>query len=113
MLRPDTQDCYGTAVNQFTNWRNVLPAEVTPHMVLEWHSYLLNVRGIKPVTCNHYMRHMRHYITLRLNRAFWSSLSIRFIKHRFGNPASKKTLSREQILASRKILNHFIEQENT
>lgn len=34
LLRPDTQSCYCTAVNQYTHWRNVLPAEVTPHMVL-------------------------------------------------------------------------------
>ncbi|HHY3011344.1 TPA: hypothetical protein ACV5KB_003139 [Enterobacter ludwigii] len=33
LLRPATQDCYRTAVEQFTHWRNVLPAEVTPHMM--------------------------------------------------------------------------------
>ena len=27
LLRPATQDCYRTAVEQFTHWRNVLPAE--------------------------------------------------------------------------------------
>lgn len=59
LLRPATQDCYRTAVEQLTHWRNVLPAEVTPHMALEWRGYLLNERDIKPVSWNHYMRHLR------------------------------------------------------
>lgn len=114
LLRPNTQDCYRTAVNQFTHWRNVLPAEVTPHMVLEWRSYLLNVRGIKPVSWNHYMRHMRALYNFAIEQGLLEQFINPFHKTSLRESRKKKkTLSREQILASRKILNHFIEQENT
>lgn len=83
LLRPDTESCYRTAVNQFTHWRNVLPAEVTSHMVLEWRHYLLNVRCIKPVSWNHYMRHMRALY----NFAFEQGLLEQFI-----NPFQKTSL---------------------
>ena len=114
LLRPETQDCYRTAVNQFIHWRNVLPAEVTPHMVLEWRSYLLNVRNIKPVSWNHYMRHMRALYNFAIEQGLLEQFINPFQKTSLRESRKKKkTLSREQILASRKILNHFIEQETT
>ncbi|OUE53967.1 phage integrase [Citrobacter freundii] len=113
-LRPDTQDCYRTAVNQFTHWRDELPAEVTPHTVLEWRSYLLNARCIKPVSWNHYMRHLRALYNFAIEQGLLTQFTNPFVKTSLRESRRrKKTLSREQIQASRKVLNHFIEQENT
>lgn len=112
LLRPDTQSCYRTAVNQFTHWRNVLPAEVTSHMVLEWHHYLLNVRCIKPVSWNHYMRHMRALYNFAIEQGLLEQFINPFQKTSLRESRKKKkTLTREQILASRKVLNQFIERE--
>lgn len=112
LLRPDTQSCYRTAVKQFTHWRDVLPAEVTPHMALEWRSYLLNVREIKPVSWNHYMRHLRALFNFAIQQGLLDQFINPFQKTSLRESRKKKkTLSREQILVSRKILNHFIEQE--
>lgn len=112
LLRPDTQSCYCTAVNQYTHWRNVLPAEVTPHMVLEWRHYLLNVRCIKPVSWNHYMRHMRALYNFAIEQGLLEQFINPFQKTSLRESRKKKkTLTREQILASRKVLNQFIERE--
>ncbi|AKE60119.1 tyrosine-type recombinase/integrase [Citrobacter farmeri] len=112
LLRPDTQDCYRTAVKQFNHWRNVLPTEVTPHMVLEWRSYLLNVRCIKPVSWNHYMRHLRALYNFAIEQGLLTQFTNPFQKTSLRESRKKKkTLSREQILNSRKVLNHFIERE--
>lgn len=105
LLRPDTQDCYRTAVRQFSHWRNVLPTEVTPHMALEWRSYLLNVRCIKPVSWNHYMRHLRVLFNFAIDKGLLEQFINPFQKTALRESRKKKkTLSREQILASRKIL---------
>lgn len=114
LLRPATKDCYRTAVEQFTHWRNVLPAEVTPHLALEWRNYLLNERDIKPVSWNHYMRHLRALYNFTIRQGLltqfinpFMNITLRESRRR------KKTVTHEQIILSREVLHHYIEQEKT
>ncbi|EKQ2966478.1 site-specific integrase [Salmonella enterica] len=114
LLRPATQDCYRTAVEQFTHWRNVLPAEVTPHMALEWRGYLLNERDIKPVSWNHYMRHLRALYNFAIRQGLLTQFINPFMNVTLRESRRrKKTLTHEQIVLSREVLHHYIEQEKT
>lgn len=65
-------------------------------MVLEWRHYLLNVRGIKPVSWNHYMRHMRALYNFAIEQGLLEQFINPFQKTSlWESRKKKKTLTRE------------------
>ncbi|MCW0136618.1 hypothetical protein OIU92_13535 [Escherichia coli] len=66
----------------------------------------------QPVSWNHYMRHMRALYNFAIEQGLLEQFINPFQKTSLRESRKKKkTLTREQILASRKVLNQFIERE--
>lgn len=83
-------------------------------MALEWRSYLLNERDIKPVSWNHYMRHLRALYNFAIEQGLLAQFTNPFLKTSLRESRRrKKTLTTEQIHLSRDVLHHYIEQEKT
>src|SRR5476649_547759 len=111
-LRPASQECYIKAVNQFTHYQICLPDEVTFKIVIGWRRYLLNVREVKAVTWNHYMRHMRALFNFAIHYGLLSQMDNPFLRTSVRETKKKKkTLNRDQITTSRLILKQNMDLE--
>ncbi|MCZ1250896.1 site-specific integrase, partial [Photorhabdus laumondii subsp. laumondii] len=68
ILRPDTESSYRKVVNTFKVFAGVSnrPAQVTRQQVLAWRRYVLHQSGLKGVTWNSKIAHMRSVFNLAI-----------------------------------------------
>ncbi|WP_445496272.1 tyrosine-type recombinase/integrase [Photorhabdus sp. SF281] len=114
ILRPDTESSYRKVVNTFQVFAGVnnRPAQVTRQQVLAWRRYVLHQHGLKGVTWNSKIAHMRAVFNFAIEEKILPQTENPFNGVVVNaNKNKKKTLTKKQLTALYLTMGQFEERE--